>query len=79
MDTSSKIPQYNTNNVYQDDLHLTFSDVYRGYRKATPGCNGLIEVAWSIGWVSQLVGRLVGRFVRPLVHRSSFSFAQFMM
>ena len=45
MDISSEIPQYNTNNVYQDDLHLTFSDVYRGYRKATPGCNGLMEVS----------------------------------
>ena len=27
--------------------NLRFSDVFRGYRKATPDCNGLIKTKWT--------------------------------
>ena len=31
-----------------------FSDVFRGYRKATPGCNGLSETYMKLIWILQL-------------------------
>ena len=32
---------------WNDQKTFRFSDVFRGYRKATPGCNGLKRLSWA--------------------------------
>ena len=60
---------------------FTFSDIFRGYRKATPGCNGLIkcidqvakviDFEWSRGGFKTLLNINDGQFCNSLISQKN--------